>query len=75
MSQTIQKNIRVTPEQRNGIEKAARKHEISPNRLIVSLVISAFQKSLYQSHGLINLYWRSGSRSVPGKNEVYADFA
>lgn len=49
MSQTIQKNIRVTPEQRNGIEKAARKHEISPNRLIVSLVISAFQKSLYKA--------------------------
>ena len=45
MSQTIrksiQKNIRVTPEQWNRIEKAAREREISPNRLIVDLVMEA----------------------------------
>ncbi len=45
MSQTIrksiQKNIRVTPEQWNRIERTARDRGISPNRLIVDLVIEA----------------------------------
>ncbi len=41
MPQTIQKNIRVTPEQWNRIEKTARERGISPNRLIVDLVMEA----------------------------------
>ena len=41
MPQTIRKNIRVTPEQWNRIEKIARERGFSPNRLIVDLVMEA----------------------------------
>ena len=44
MPQTIQKNIRVTPEQWKHIEKTAREREISPNRLIVDLVMDALDR-------------------------------
>ena len=48
MSQTIrksiQKNIRVTPEQWNRIEKSARERGISPNRLVVDLVMEALDR-------------------------------
>ncbi len=41
MVQTIQKNIRVTPEQWKRIENEAEKREMSPNRLVVELVMEA----------------------------------
>ena len=43
MVQTIQKNIRVTPEQWKRIEKEAEKREMSPNRLVVELVMEALE--------------------------------
>ena len=44
MVQTIQKNIRVTPEQWKRIEKVAEKRDMSPNRLVVELVIKALER-------------------------------
>ncbi|MXY66601.1 MAG: hypothetical protein F4Y85_15460 [Gammaproteobacteria bacterium] len=44
MPKTIQKNIRLTPEQWNRIEKAARERDVSPNRLIVSLAMEALDR-------------------------------
>ena len=44
MPLTIQKNIRVTPEQWNSIEKTARERGKSPNRLIVDLVMHALDR-------------------------------
>ena len=41
---SIQKNIRVTPEQWSHIEKSARERGISPNRLIVNLVMGALDR-------------------------------
>ena len=41
---SIRKNIRVTPEQWNRIEKSARERGISPNRLIVDLVMEALDR-------------------------------
>ena len=41
MVQTIQKNIRVTPEQWKRIENEAEKREMSPNRLVVELAMEA----------------------------------
>ena len=41
MVQTVQKNIRVTPEQWKRIENEAEKREMSPNRLVVELVMEA----------------------------------
>ena len=41
MVRTIQKNIRVTPEQWKRIENEAEKREMSPNRLVVELVMEA----------------------------------
>ncbi len=43
MVQTIQKNIRVTPEQWKRIESEAEKREISSNRLVVKLVVEALK--------------------------------
>ena len=43
MVQTIQKNIRVTPEQWKRIEKEAEKREMSPNRLVVEFVMEALE--------------------------------
>ena len=44
MVKTIQKNIRVTPEQWKRIENEAEKREMSPNRLVVELVIEALER-------------------------------
>ena len=44
MVQTIQKNIRVTPEQWKRIENKAEEREMSPNRLVVELVIEALER-------------------------------
>ena len=44
MVQTIQKNIRVTPEQWKRIENEAEKREMSPNRLVVEFVMEALER-------------------------------
>ena len=44
MVQTIQKNIRVTPEQWKRVEKEAEKRDISPNRLVVELTMEALER-------------------------------
>ena len=44
MAQSLQKNIRVTAEQWTRIEEAARKRQISPNQLVVELVIEALDR-------------------------------
>ena len=44
MVQTIQKNIRVTPEQWKRVEKEAKKRDISPNRLVVELTKEALER-------------------------------
>ena len=43
MVQTIQKNIRVTPAQWKRIENEAEKREMSPNRLVVELVMETLE--------------------------------
>ena len=47
MVQTIQKNIRVTPEQWKRIENEAEKREMSPNRLVVELVMEALERRVW----------------------------
>ena len=44
MAWTLQKNIRVTPEQWDRIENAARKRDVSANRLVVELAIEALDR-------------------------------
>ena len=44
MVQTIQKNIRVTPEQWKRIENEAEKREMSPNRLVVEFVMEVLER-------------------------------
>ena len=44
MVQTVQKNIRVTPEQWNRVEKEAIEREVSPNRLVVELAMEALER-------------------------------
>ena len=44
MVQTIQKNIRVTPEQWKHVENEAEKRKMSPNRLVVELVMEALER-------------------------------
>ena len=44
MVQTIQKNIRVTPEQWERIEKEAAERGVSPNRLVVELTMEALER-------------------------------
>ena len=44
MVQTLQKNIRVTPEQWKRVEKEAEKRGISPNRLVVELVMEGLER-------------------------------
>ena len=41
MARTLQKNIRVTPEQWDHIENAAKERDISANRLVVELALEA----------------------------------
>ena len=49
MPQTIQKNIRVTPEQWKRIVKTARERDISPNQLVVNLVMKALERGEWLS--------------------------
>ncbi len=44
MVQTIQKNIRVTPEQWKRIENEAEQREMSPNRMVIELVMEALER-------------------------------
>ena len=44
MVQTIQKNVRLTPEQWMRIEKEAERREKSPNRLVVELAMEALER-------------------------------
>ena len=44
MAQTLTKNIRVTPEQWDRIEKFAKDRDISANRLVVELVMEALDR-------------------------------
>ena len=44
MVQTIQKNIRVTPEQWKRVKKEAHKRGVSPNRLVVELTMEALER-------------------------------
>ena len=44
MVQTVQKNIRVTPEQWERIEKAADERQVSANQLLVELAIEALDR-------------------------------
>ena len=44
MVQTIQKNVRLTPEQWKRIEQEAERREKSPNRLVVELAMEALER-------------------------------
>jgi len=44
MARTLQKNIRVTPEQWNRIENAAKERDVSANRLVVELAMEALDR-------------------------------
>ena len=44
MAQTLQKNIRVTPEQWDRIENAAVERDVSANRLVVELAMEALDR-------------------------------
>ena len=44
MVQTLQKNIRVTPEQWKRVEKEADERGISPNRLVVEFVMEGLER-------------------------------
>ena len=45
MVQTVQKNVRITPEQWERIEKAADERGISANQLLVELAMDALDRS------------------------------
>ena len=44
MVQTLQKNIRVTPEQWKRVEKEAAERGVSPNRLLVELAMETLER-------------------------------
>ena len=44
MVQTVQKNIRVTPEQWERIENAARERDVSANQLLLELAMEALDR-------------------------------
>ena len=44
MVQTLQKNIRVTPEQWKRVEKEAEKRGVSANKLVVELTMEALER-------------------------------
>ena len=44
MARTLQKNVRVTPEQWNRIENAAKERDVSANRLVVELTMEALDR-------------------------------
>ena len=49
MAQTLQKNIRITSEQWQCIESAARERDVSPNQLLVELAIEALERRQWPS--------------------------
>ena len=49
MVQTLQKNIRVTSEQWDRIEDAAREREVSPNQLVIELALEALDRRSWPS--------------------------
>ena len=49
MAQTLQKNIRVTSAQWDRIEDAARKRDVSPNKIVVDLAIEALDRRNWPS--------------------------
>ena len=49
MAQTLQKNIRVTSEQWERIEDAARHRDVSPNQLVIELAIEALERRRWPS--------------------------
>ncbi len=49
MAQSLQKNIRVTAEQWERIEEAARERKLSPNQLVVELAIEALERREWPS--------------------------
>ena len=44
MVQTLQKNIRVTPEQWKRVEKEAERRGVSPNQLVIELTMEALER-------------------------------
>ena len=44
MATTVQKTVRVTQEQWNRVEKAAKKRDVTPNHLLVELAIKALER-------------------------------
>ena len=44
MARTLQKNVRVTPEQWERIENAAKERDVSANRLVVELAMEALDR-------------------------------
>ena len=49
MPQTLQKNIRVRPEQWNRIENATKERDVSPNRLVIELANEALDRREWPS--------------------------
>ena len=49
MVQTLQKNIRVTSAQWDRIEDAARKRDVSPNKIVIELTIEALDRRNWPS--------------------------
>ena len=49
MAQTLQKNIRITSEQWERIENAARERDVLPNQLLVDLAIEALDRRHWPS--------------------------
>ncbi len=49
MVQTLQKNIRVTSQQWDRIENAARERNVSPNQLVIELAIEALERGEWPS--------------------------
>ena len=49
MPQTLQKDIRVTSDQWDRIENAARERDVSPNQLVVDLVMEALNRHEWPS--------------------------
>ena len=59
MTRTLQKNIRVLPEQWNRIEAAARKRDLTANQLLVELAMEALERREWPRTDLEILMLRS----------------
>ncbi len=59
MTRTLQKNIRVLPEQWNRIEAAARKRDLTANQLLVELAMEALERGEWPRTDLEILMLRS----------------